>query len=85
MELINVEFSIEELEEIKKALNTLIAERIRYKTFENNENRLETNEKMQMKDYELLDKIIEVININKFKQEYKSKWRQEYKSKWGEE
>ena len=85
MELINVEFSIEELEEIKKALNTLIAERIRYKTFENNENRLETNEKMQMKDYELLDKIIEVTNINKFKQEYKSKWRQEYKSKWGEE
>lgn len=85
MELINMQFTLEELEEIKKALNTLIAERIRYKTFETNEIRLETNEELQMKDYELLDKIIEVININKFKQEYKSKWRQEYKSKWGEE
>ena len=85
MEVVNVNFTIEELEEIKKALNTLIAERIRYKTFETNEIRLETNEELQMKDYELLDKIIEVININKFKQEYKSKWRQEYKSKWGEE
>ena len=65
MELVNVDFTIEELEEIKKALNTLIAERIRYKTFENNENRLEVNEKMQMKDYEILDKIIKIIN-NKF-------------------
>ena len=64
MELINVEFSIEELEEIKKALNTLLAERIRYKTFERDENRLEVNEKMQMKDYEILDKVIKVINEN---------------------
>ena len=64
MELVNVNFTIEELEEIKKALNTLIAERIRYKTFENNENRLEANEKMQMKDYEILDKVIKVINEN---------------------
>lgn len=64
MELINVDFSIEELEEIKKALNTLIAERIRYKTFENNDKRLEINEKMQMKDYEILDKVIKVINNN---------------------
>lgn len=64
MELINVDFSIEELEEIKKALNTLIAERIRYKTFENNDKRLEINEKMQMKDYEILDKVIKVINEN---------------------
>ena len=64
MELINVDFSIEELEEIKKALNTLIAERIRYKTFERDENRLEVNEKMQMKDYEILDKIIKIINEN---------------------
>ena len=85
MEVVNMQFTLEELEEIKKALNTLIAERIRYKTFETNETRLETNEELQMKDYELLNKIIEVININKFKQEYKSKWRQEYKSKWGEE
>lgn len=64
MELINVDFSIEELEEIKKALNTLLAERIRYKTFENNNERLETNEKMQMKDYEILDKVIKIINEN---------------------
>ena len=64
MELINVDFSIEELEEIKKALNTLIAERIRYKTFENNDKRLEINEKMQMKDYEILDKIIIIIIEN---------------------
>ena len=64
MELINVDFTIEELEEIKKALNTLLAERIRYKTFENNENRLEANEKMQMKDYEILDKVIKIINEN---------------------
>ena len=64
MEVVNVNFTIEELEEIKKALNTLLAERIRYKTFENNENRLETNEKMQMKDYEILDKVIKIINEN---------------------
>ena len=64
MELINVDFTIEELEEIKKALNTLLAERIKYKTFERDENRLETNEKMQMKDYEILDKVIKVINEN---------------------
>ena len=64
MELINVDFTIEELEEIKKALNTLLAERIRYKTFERDENRLETNEKMQMKDYEILDKVIKIINEN---------------------
>lgn len=64
MELINVDFTNEELEEIKKALNTLIAERIRYKTFENNDKRLEVNEKMQMKDYEILDKVIKVINEN---------------------
>lgn len=64
MEVVNVDFSIEELEEIKKALNTLIAERIRYKTFENNDKRLEINEKMQMKDYEILDKVIKVINEN---------------------
>ena len=64
MELVNVDFTIEELEEIKKALNTLIAERIRYKTFERDENRLEVNEKMQMKDYETLDKVIKIINGN---------------------
>lgn len=64
MELINVDFTIEELEEIKKALNTLLAERIRYKTFERDENRLEVNEKMQIKDYEILDKIIKIINEN---------------------
>lgn len=64
MEVVNVNFTIEELEEIKKALNTLIAERIRYKTFERDENRLEVNEKMQMKDYEILDKIIKIINEN---------------------
>ena len=64
MEVVNVDFTIEELEEIKKALNTLLAERIRYKTFENDYNRLEANEKMQMKDYEILDKVIKVINEN---------------------
>lgn len=64
MESLCIDFSIEELEEIKKALNTLIAERIRYKTFENNDKRLEINEKMQMKDYEILDKVIKVINNN---------------------
>lgn len=64
MELVNVDFTIEELEEIKKALNTLLAERIRYKTFENDYNRLEANEKMQMKDYEILDKVIKIINEN---------------------
>lgn len=64
MEVVNVNFTIEELEEIKKALNTLIAERIRYKTFENNNKRLEINEKMQMKDYEILDKVIKIINEN---------------------
>lgn len=65
MELINMQFTLEELEEIKKALNSLLAERIRYKTFETNETRLETNEELQMKDYELLNKVINAIVENK--------------------
>lgn len=65
MEVVNMQFTLEELEEIKKALNSLLAERIRYKTFETNETRLETNEELQMKDYELLNKVINAIVENK--------------------
>ena len=65
MEVVNVNFTIEELQEIKKGLNTLIAERIRYETFETNETRLETNEELQMKDYKLLNKVITAIEGRK--------------------
>lgn len=65
MELINMQFTLEELEEIKKALNSLLAERIKYETFETNVKRLEDNEKLKELDYGLLDVIITAIEGRK--------------------
>ena len=60
-----MEFSIEELEEIKLCINTMISERIKYECFENNNNRLSANEKYKQMDYELLDRILNEIKNKK--------------------
>ena len=60
-----MEFNIEELEEIKLCINTMISERIKYECFENNDNRLSTNEKYKKMDYELLDRILNEIKNKK--------------------
>ena len=60
-----MEFNIEELEEIKLCINTMISERIKYECFENNDNRLLTNEKYKQMDYDLLDRVLNEIKIKK--------------------
>ena len=58
-------FTIEELEEIKRALNTIIAQRVQYSIIETNETRRETNDKYKKMDYELLEKIIKEMDRRK--------------------
>ena len=60
-----MEFNIEELEEIKLCINTMISERIKYECFENNDNRLSTNEKYKKMDYDLLNRVLNEIKIKK--------------------
>ena len=60
-----MEFSIEELEEIKLCINTMISERIKYECFENNNNRLSANEKHKQMDYDLLNRVLNEIKIKK--------------------
>ena len=60
-----MEFTLEELEEIKLCINTMISERIKYERFEKNDNRLSTNEKHKQMDYDLLDRILNEIKIKK--------------------
>ena len=60
-----MEFSIEELEEIKLCINTMISERIKYDCFEKNNHRLLTNEKCKQMDYELLNRVLNEIKIKK--------------------
>ena len=60
-----MEVTIEELEEIKRALNTIIAQRVQYSIIENNETRRETNDKYKKMDYELLEKIIKEMDRRK--------------------
>ena len=60
-----MEFTIEELEEIKLCINTMISERIKYECFENNNDRLSTNKKYRQMDYDLLDRVLNEIKIKK--------------------
>ena len=60
-----MEVTIEELEEIKRALNTMIAQRVQYSIIETNETRRETNDKYKKMDYELLEKIIKEMDRRK--------------------
>lgn len=65
MEGKNMEFTLEELIEIKKALNGMIGQRIQYEIIETNNKRLEDNEKYKQLDYNLLDKVIKEIDKKK--------------------
>ena len=60
-----MDFTIEELEEIKRALNTIVAQRVQYSIIETNETRRETNDKYKKMDYELLEKIIKEMDRRK--------------------
>ena len=60
-----MDFTIEELEEIKRALNSMIAQRVQYSIIETNETRRETNDKYKKMDYELLEKIIKEMDRRK--------------------
>lgn len=53
--------SKEEVIELKVALNTLISQRVVYPQYERSEVRLSENSKYLKMDYDLLEKIIEVI------------------------
>lgn len=58
-------FNLEELIEIKKALNGIIGQRIQYSITETNEKRLGENEKYKQLDYKLLEKFIKEIDSRK--------------------
>lgn len=60
-----MEFTLEELIEIKKALNGMIGQRIQYEIIETNNKRLEDNEKYKQLDYNLLNKVIKEIDKKK--------------------
>lgn len=51
-------FSKDELEEIRRCVNTMISERIKYKYIDDNEVRMETNNKYLQMDYKILEKIL---------------------------
>lgn len=57
-----MEFTREELEEIKRSLNTLISERIRYGLIENNETRRENNQNYLDLDYAILEKVLKELD-----------------------
>jgi hypothetical protein len=54
-------FSKEELEEIRRCVNTMISERIKYKFIENNEVRMEINQKYLQMDYDILEKVLKEL------------------------
>ncbi|MGL5149905.1 MAG: hypothetical protein ACRC7N_04925 [Clostridium sp.] len=54
-------FNKEELKELKFSINTMISERISYRMYETSKKRLEANEKYLQLDYELLAKIIKLM------------------------
>ena len=60
-----MEFSLEELIEIKFALNDLKYSRYGYKTYETNEQRLKENEKYIKLDEELVEKFVKEIDKRK--------------------
>lgn len=56
---------LEKLQEIKFALNTLIAQRHQYKQFEPNEVRLSANDEYLKLDYDLLQEVLDLIEEEK--------------------
>lgn len=54
-------FNTEELEEIKRSINELIASRLKYRTIETNYERLRENEDYLTNDYKILSKIVRVL------------------------
>ena len=59
------DFNLEQLEELKRSLNSLIGNRITYDIVEQNEKRRETNEYYRAMDYELLRVVINEIKRRK--------------------
>ena len=56
-----VEFSKEELQELKRCINCMIGNRIQYSIVEMNEKRNELNETYKQMDYDLLEKVMNGI------------------------
>jgi hypothetical protein len=59
-----MEFSNEEMEELRRCINTMISSRIEYKYIENSEARIELNNKYLKMDYLLLDKVLKELKKN---------------------
>ena len=59
------EFSLEELIEIKKALNTIKAQRLSYEVLETNEKRLRINDEYKRLDDKLLKMFVNEIDNRK--------------------
>ena len=57
-----MEFNLEELIELKFALNELKANRIVYKKYETNEQRLKNNDKYIKMDEKLVERVIKEID-----------------------
>lgn len=62
------DFNLEQLEELKRSLNSLIGNRITYDIVEMNKKRREKNEYYKSIDYELLRIIIDEIERRKVNQ-----------------
>lgn len=56
-----MDFTRVELEEIKRCLNCMISERIKYNLIENSDIRLQDNQKYLQMDYDLLEKVIQTL------------------------
>ena len=57
-----MEFTREELEELRRSINTMISSRIEYKYIENSEARIEINNKYLQMDYLLLDRVLKELD-----------------------
>ena len=56
-----MDFTRVELEEVKRCLNCMISERIKYNLIENSEVRLQDNQKYLQLDYDLLERVIQKL------------------------
>jgi hypothetical protein len=59
-----MDFTLDELEELRRSINTMISSRIEYKYIENSEARIETNNKYLKMDYLLLDRVLKELKKN---------------------
>lgn len=64
-----MEFTTEQLEELRRSINTMISSRIEYKYVESSEVRKEMNNKYIKMDYSLLDMILKEIDARKAEQD----------------